>query len=66
MHSILKSEVGLREDNLTITNIELLNPRDYRVILPDTASLAISVNQIKPLEQLHLHHIKQANASVSS
>jgi hypothetical protein len=65
MHSILKSEVGLREDNLTITNIELLNPRDYRVILPDTASLAISVNQIKPLEQLHLHHIKQANASVS-
>lgn len=53
MHSIITSGVGLRGDNLTITNIELLNPTDYRVILPDTASLAISVNQIKPLEELH-------------
>ncbi|MFZ0511518.1 MAG: hypothetical protein WAM14_07925 [Candidatus Nitrosopolaris sp.] len=56
MHSIMTSEAGLREGNLTITNIELLNPTNYRVILPDTASLAISVNQIKPLD-----HIKQAS-----
>ncbi len=65
MHSIMTSE-GLRGDNLTITDIELLNPTIYRVILPDTASLAISIKQIKPLEQFRLHHIKQANASVSS
>ncbi|MGB8935587.1 MAG: hypothetical protein WCC17_10840 [Candidatus Nitrosopolaris sp.] len=66
MHSIMKPEVGLGEDNLTITNIELLNPTDYSLILPNTASLAISVNQIKPLEELHVHHIKQANATVRS
>jgi hypothetical protein len=48
MHTIIKTGVGLREDNLTITNIELLNPTGYRMILPNTASLAISVNQIKP------------------
>jgi hypothetical protein len=47
MHRIIKG-AGLRENNLTITNIELLNPSDYRMILPNTASLAISVNQIKP------------------
>lgn len=47
MHTIIKTGVGLREDNLTITNIELLNPTGYRMILPNTASLAISVNQIK-------------------
>jgi hypothetical protein len=48
MHTIIKTGVGLREDNLTITNIELLNPTGYRMILPNTASLAISVTQIKP------------------
>ncbi len=47
MHRIIKG-AGLREDNLTITNVELLNPTDYPMILPNTASLAISVNQIKP------------------
>jgi hypothetical protein len=46
MHRIIKAGVGLREDNLT--NIELSNPTDYRMILPNTASLSISVNQIKP------------------
>jgi hypothetical protein len=55
MHSIMTSEEGLRGDNLTITDIELLNPTNYQVILPDTASLAISVKQIKPLEQFRLH-----------
>jgi hypothetical protein len=48
MRRIIKTGVGLREDNLTITNIELLNPTSYRMILPNTASLAISVKQIKP------------------
>ncbi len=44
---------GLRKDNLTITYVELFNPTDYRVVLPSTASLSISVNQVMPLE---LHH----------
>jgi hypothetical protein len=48
MRRIIKTGVALREDNLTITNIELLNPTGYRMILPNTASLAISVKQIKP------------------
>jgi hypothetical protein len=48
MSRIIKTGVGLREDNLTITNIELLNPTSYSMILPNTASLAISVKQIKP------------------
>jgi hypothetical protein len=44
---------GLRKGNLTITYVELFNPTDYRVVLPSTASLSISVNQIMPLEELH-------------
>src|SRR2546427_741790 len=44
---------GLRKGNLTITYVELFNPTDYRVVLPSTASLSISVNQVMPLE---LHH----------
>jgi len=48
MRRIIKTGVGLSEDNLTITNIELLNPTSYSMILPNTASLAISVKQIKP------------------
>jgi hypothetical protein len=44
---------GLREGNLTITYVELFNPTDYRVVLPSTASLSISVNQIMPLEELN-------------
>jgi hypothetical protein len=43
---------GVREGNFTITYIELFNPTDYRVVLPSTASLSISVNQIR-LEELH-------------
>jgi hypothetical protein len=42
----------VREGNLTITYIELFNPTNYRVVLPSTASLSISVNQIR-LEELH-------------
>ena len=41
---------GLRKGNLTITYVELFNPTDYRVVLPSTASLSISVNQVMPLE----------------
>jgi hypothetical protein len=40
---------GLRTENLTITYIELFNPTDYRVVLPNTASVSISVDQIMPL-----------------
>ncbi|MGB7956361.1 MAG: hypothetical protein WCF23_20500, partial [Candidatus Nitrosopolaris sp.] len=43
---------GVREGNFTITYIELFNPTNYRVVLPSTASLSISVNQIH-LEELH-------------
>ncbi len=42
----------MRAGNFTITYIELFNPTDYRVVLPSTASLSISVNQIR-LEELH-------------
>jgi len=45
-------EPGVREGNFTITYIELFNPTNYRVVLPSTASLSISVNQIR-LEELH-------------
>ena len=45
-------EPGVRAGNFTITYIELFNPTDYRVVLPSTASLSISVNQIR-LEELH-------------
>jgi len=37
--------------NFTITYIELFNPSDYRVVLPNTASISISANQIMPLEK---------------
>jgi hypothetical protein len=41
-------------DNIgAITYIELLNPTEYRVVLPSTASLSVSVNQILPLKELH-------------
>ncbi|MDP9286789.1 MAG: hypothetical protein M3P08_01120 [Thermoproteota archaeon] len=43
---------GVRAGNFTINYIELFNPTDYRVVLPSTASLSISVNQIR-LEELH-------------
>jgi hypothetical protein len=37
--------------NFTITYIELFNPSVYRVVLPNTASISISANQIMPLEE---------------
>ncbi|MDQ6667536.1 MAG: hypothetical protein M3Y53_04820, partial [Thermoproteota archaeon] len=43
---------GVSEGNFSITYIELFNPTGYRVVLPSTASLSISVNQIR-LEELH-------------
>jgi hypothetical protein len=45
MRRIIKTGVGLTP---TITNIELLNPTSYSMILPNTASLAISVKEIRP------------------
>jgi hypothetical protein len=40
-----------RSSNFTITYIELFNPSDYRVVLPNTASISISANQVMPLEK---------------
>ena len=57
VHNIMTSGVGgVGEGNATITYIELFNPTEYRVVLPSTASLSVSVNQITPIERLH--HIK--------
>jgi hypothetical protein len=36
-----------------VTYIELFNPTEHRIILPSTASISVSVNQIKPLETRH-------------
>ncbi len=36
------------ENNLTITNIALLNPTDHLITLPDTSSLGIGFNEIIP------------------
>jgi hypothetical protein len=36
-----------------VTYIELFNPTEYRVVLPSTASLSVSVNQITPLKEVH-------------
>jgi hypothetical protein len=36
-----------------VTYIELFNPTQYRIILPSTASISVSVNQIMPLEIRH-------------
>lgn len=40
-------------NNLTITNIGLLNPTDSQVILPDTSSIAIGFNKIIPSDHRH-------------
>jgi hypothetical protein len=39
--------------NLTITDVGLLNPTGYQVILPDTSSIAIGFNEIIP--SVHRH-----------
>jgi hypothetical protein len=36
-----------------ITYIELFNPTEYRIVLPSTASISVSVNQILRLKELH-------------
>ena len=41
---------ALKTENPTITYIELFNPTNYRVVLTNTASVSISVDQIMPLE----------------
>jgi hypothetical protein len=52
---------GVREGNFTITYIELFNPTNYRVVLPSTASLSISVNQIRLGELQHTNGSNQLN-----
>ena len=52
---------GVREGNFTITYIELFNPTNYRVVLPSTASLSISVNQIRLGELQHTNGSIQLN-----
>ena len=37
-------------NNTTITNILLRNPSDYRIILPNTSTIIIDVNEIIPLD----------------
>jgi hypothetical protein len=49
---------GVRAGNLTITYIELFNPTNYRIVLPSTASLSISVNQVR------LEELNNTNASI--
>src|SRR5215813_765030 len=41
---------GTRNSGI-VTYIELFNPTEHRIILPSTASISVSVNQIKPLEK---------------
>ena len=41
---------GTRKSGI-VTYIELFNPTEHRIILPSTASISVSVNQIKPLEK---------------
>ena len=43
-------------NNLTITNIGLLNPTDRQVILPDTSSIAIGFNKIIPSNHRHAYN----------
>lgn len=40
-------------DNLTVTDIGLLNPTDYQVTLPNTSSVAIGFNELIP--SVHRH-----------
>jgi hypothetical protein len=40
-------------DNLIITDIGLLNPTDYQVILPDASSIAIGFDELMP--SVHRH-----------
>jgi hypothetical protein len=42
---------GNKMNNTTITNILLRNPSDYRIILPNTSTIIIDVNQIIPLDK---------------
>jgi hypothetical protein len=43
---------GDRINNTTITNILLRNPSDYRIILPNTSTIIIDVNQIVSLDTI--------------
>ena len=43
---------GNKMNNTTITNILLRNPSDYRIILPNTSTIIIDVNQIVALDSI--------------
>ena len=43
--------------NLTITDVELLNPTDYQVILPDTSSIAYRIQSDNTLGSIAIHLI---------
>jgi hypothetical protein len=43
---------GNKMNNTTITNILLGNPSDYRIILPNTSTIIIDVNQIVALDSI--------------
>jgi hypothetical protein len=57
---------GLRTENMTMTYVELFNPTNYRVVLPNTASLSISVNQLMPLEPHHTNGTTAINKTPSN
>jgi hypothetical protein len=46
------NNIGDKINNTTITNILLLNPSDYRIILPNTSTIIIDVNQIVALDTI--------------
>jgi hypothetical protein len=46
------NNIGDKIDNTTITNILLLNPSDYRIILPNTSTIIIDVNQIVAVDTI--------------
>jgi hypothetical protein len=43
---------GDKTNSTKITNILLLNPSDYRVILPNTSTIIIDVNEIMPFDTM--------------
>jgi hypothetical protein len=48
-----KTTISGVENNLTITDIALLNPTDHLIMLPDTSSIAIGFNEIIPSSHRH-------------
>jgi hypothetical protein len=49
---LAQNSSGNKMNNTTITNILLGNPSDYRIILPNTSTIIIDVNQIVALDSI--------------